>query len=100
MEQRAASVRVNNNHSRGRTTKLERSSPMTRRHIQRLQCHLRRGVNELYRSYLVGVLQNMQGAEPSRDIGEALATLQTSRRSDQRGARSAPVPRTTNPLDL
>jgi hypothetical protein len=48
---------------------------MTRRQIQKLQCRLRRGVNDLYHGYIAGVLHELQAQDRTGEIDRALATL-------------------------
>ena len=55
---------------------------MTRRQFQRIQCRMRRGVNELYYSYLASVLRGLEALDPAGDIDRALATLPVRRRCE------------------
>jgi hypothetical protein len=63
---------------------------MTRRQIQRLQCRLRRGVNELYHGYIAGVLQQLQAQDRTGEIDRALATLPMRNSADQSAACKQP----------
>lgn len=48
---------------------------MTKRQIARVQCRLRRSLNQLYHGYLNCVLQQMQACDQTGDVKRALATM-------------------------
>jgi hypothetical protein len=67
---------------------------MTRRQIQRLQCWLRHGVNQLYYGYLASVLHDLRVHDRTGEIDRALATLPCNRVRNQPTAPAAPGDRT------
>ena len=54
---------------------------MTRRQIQKIQCRVSRGVNRLYRSYLISVLNDMKPHDRAGEVDRAIAAVALSCRS-------------------
>jgi hypothetical protein len=72
---------------------------MTRRHILRLQCRLRRSVDGLYHHYLESVLLELLTHDHAGEISRAIADL-PAHRGANRVACTKPRERTTVQLKL